>query len=132
QRHDPQDPVGVEPEVVADLGQQHAEGGPVQLVRHVEPEQHPEREERRPTGGPLLPARPPARLGSLTVGGGAVPGGGGLGTVPGGSVEREPVVGAHDGPSPRSPTDAMGSGGARSACSGSSATSAPLAPPPLP
>ena len=41
-----EDPLGVEPEVVADLGQQDAEGGAVELVDGVETEQHDDGEDR--------------------------------------------------------------------------------------
>ena len=39
-----------EAEVVADVGQQDGEGGPVELVDGVEPEQHEQRERRTRPG----------------------------------------------------------------------------------
>src|ERR687898_3242731 len=91
QRHDPEDAVGVEPEVVTDLGQQHAEGGAVELVDHVEPEQHAQWVQRRPAGGPLRPARPPATGRRHRVGPRRR-----YGAVTTRSVDRHAVVRIHD------------------------------------
>ena len=72
-RHEAEGGGVAEPEVVTDVGQQDREGGAVELVDRVEPEQHGEREERCAEGdrrrAPLV-----ARAGAAAASAGRAPG----------------------------------------------------------